>query len=95
VKHVIMDVVSGNLEAAERHRRPLSAFGESLVSRRVMPAENVGVKSLDWVIVCFAQIDPSLRNPSNFKDDRRFEVFHVVDPRRVRPFQAIFGGESK
>ena len=61
--------------------------------RVTVPAESVGGKNLDFVIVFHAQIDQPQRTRSVRRDDRWFEVHCFADPQDARSFQALFGGE--
>ena len=59
----------------------------------IVPAENVGGKNLDFVIVFNAQINIPRHTKSPRKDDRWYEVYCLADPQHARSFQALFGGE--
>jgi len=58
-----------------------------------VPAESVGGKNFDSVIVFHAQISQPQRSRSVFRDDRWFAVYCFADPQHARSFQALFGGE--
>jgi hypothetical protein len=60
-----------------------------------VPAESVGGKNLDHVILFHAQIGQPQRSRSVFRGDRWFEVYCFADPQHARSFQALFGGEME
>jgi hypothetical protein len=61
--------------------------------RVMVPAEAVGGKNLDFVIVFHAQIGQPQRTRSKFKNDRWHEVYCFREIGQAKAFQAIFGGE--
>lgn len=59
----------------------------------LLPAENVGGKNLDLVIIFHAQIDAPIQSRSIYKEDRWYALYSFSDPQHAKSFQALFGGE--
>lgn len=76
-----------------RGQPPRSMIERAHPHQVIVPAEDVGGKKLDFVIVFHAQIDAKQHTRSIRKDDRWYNVYCFAEVGQAKAFQAIFGGE--